>query len=83
MMNSSYLKQNIDENGEKRVGQVKYEPDLHRLDIRGGGKAGGDWEVDRGQDHHAGDVGGVDHAVFVGTPDVVGGLVDHVHQDGG
>ena len=60
MMNSSYLKQNIDENGEKRVGQVKYEPDLHWLDVRGGGKTGGDWEVDRGQDHHAGDVDGVD-----------------------
>ena len=86
MMNSSYLKQNIDENGEKRVGQVKYEPDLHRLDIRGGGEAGGHREIDRGQDHHAGDVDGVDQAVlvvFARHPDIVGGLVDHVHQDGG
>ena len=41
MMNSSYLKQNIDENGEKRVGQVEYEPDLHWLDVRGGGETGG------------------------------------------
>ena len=78
-----YLEYDIGQHYNKRVGQVKQQPDLHWLDIRGGGQAGGDWEVDRGQDHHAGDVGGVDHAVLVGTPDVVGGLVDHVHQDGG
>ena len=82
-MNSSYLKQNIDENGEKRVGQVEYEPDLHWLDVRGGGEAARDWEVDGGQHHHAGCVDFVDHAVLVGALDVVGGLVHHVYQDGG
>ena len=41
------------------------------------------WEVNIGQNHHAGDVDGVDQAVLVISGDVVGGLVDDVHQDGG
>ena len=41
------------------------------------------WEVDGGEDHHAGDVDGVDHVVLGVPGDVVGGLVDHVHEDGG
>ena len=41
---------------EEGVGQVPQEPHLHRLDGRGAGQRGGDREVDRGQDHHAGDV---------------------------
>ena len=41
---------------EEGVGQVPQEPHLHRLDGRGAWQRGGDREVDRGQDHHAGDV---------------------------
>ena len=41
---------------EEGVGQVPQEPHLHRLDGRGAGQRGGDREVHRGQDHHAGDV---------------------------
>ena len=41
---------------EEGVGQVPQEPHLHRLDGGGAGERGGDREVDRGQDHHAGDV---------------------------
>ena len=58
------LKQDIDQNHEKRISQVKYQPDLHRLDVGGGWEAGGDREVDRGQDHHAGDVDRVDHVIL-------------------
>ena len=43
-----YLEYDIGQHNNKRVGQVKQQPDLHWLDIRGGGQAGGDWEVDRG-----------------------------------
>ena len=38
--------------------------------------------MDRCQDHHAGDIDSVDQAVLVLSGDVVGGLVDDVHQDG-
>ena len=58
-------------------GKVEYEPDLHRLDCRGAGQAGGHREVDRGQDHHAGDVDG-DHQVHLTLrPHIVGHLVDN------
>ena len=43
---------------------------------------GGHPEVDRGQHHHAGDVDGLDQVVLCVSADVVGGLVDHVHEDG-
>ena len=80
---SSHLEADIDGDDEEGVGEVEEEPDLHRLDVRGGGEAGGHREVDRGQDHHAGDVDGVDQVVAGVSVDVVGHLVDHVHQDGG
>ena len=41
---------------EEGIGQVPQEPHLHWLDGGGAGERGGDREVDRGQDHHAGDV---------------------------
>ena len=74
---------NIDNDDQERVGQIEEEPDLHRFYVGGAGEAGGHREVDRGQDHHAGDVDGVDHAELVFTSDVVGGLVDDVHEDSG
>ena len=79
----AHLDKNVGDDDQERVGEVEEEPDLHWLDSWGAGQTGGDWEVDRGQDHHAGDVDGVDQAVLVLSGDVVGGLVDHVHQDGG
>ena len=75
----SHLEENIDNDDQDREGQVKEEPDLHRLDVGGAGQAGGDREVDRGQDHHAGDVDG-DEELQV---QVVGGLIDCVDEDGG
>ena len=75
------LKQDIDQNHEKRISQVKYQPNLHRLDVGGGGEAGGDREVDRGQDHHAGDVDRVHQAVLLIRHDIVGDLVNDVHED--
>ena len=79
----THLEENIDQDDEDGEGEVEEEPDLHRLDVGGAGEAGGDRDVDRGQDHHAGDVDGVDKVVFGVSGDVVGGLVDDVHQDGG
>ena len=81
-ISNSHLQQNIDNDDEDRVGEVEEEPDLHWLDVSSAGKAGGHREIDRGQDHHAGDVDSVDQAVLVLSGDVVGGLVDDVHQDG-
>ena len=78
-----YLKTDVDQNDEERVGEVEEQPDLHRFDVWGCRQAGGDRQVDRGQDHHAGDVDGVDQTELVLVTDVVGGLVDDVHQDGG
>ena len=75
-----YLEDDIDEYDKERIGEVEQEPHLYRFDVRGGGEAGGHWEIDGGQDHHAGDVDGVDHVVLV-PGDVVRSLVDQVDQD--
>ena len=80
---TTHLKCDIDKYDEDREGQVEEEPDLHRLDVGGAGETGGHGQVDRGQHHHAGDVDGVDQVVLGVSGDVVGGLVDNVHQDGG
>ena len=77
------LQHNVEDDDEEGEGEVDEEPDLHRFDPQRAGEGGGDREVDGGEDHHAGDVDG-DHQV--GLPlhrQVVGGLVDDVHQDGG
>ena len=73
------LQQDIDQDGDEGVGEVEEEPDLDRFDVHGDGQTRGHREVDGGQDHHAGDVDGVDHAVLVLSADIVGRLVDHVH----
>ena len=57
--------------------ELKYEPDFNRLDIRGGWETGGHWEVDGGQDHHAGDVDAVDQAVLV----LPGNVLDGGHDE--
>ena len=76
------LENDVGEDDLEGVEQVDQEPDLHRLDTGRAGQAGGHREVDGGQDHHAGDVDGVDHVVLGVTGDVVRGLVDEVHEDG-
>ena len=79
----SYLDDDIWDDDQERPEEVEKEPEFYRLDVQCDWEAGGDREVDWGQDHHAGDVDGVDHAVLVLAADVVRGLVDDVHQDGG
>ena len=78
----SDLTNDVRENDLQRIEQVDQEPGLHRLDGGRVGEAGGHREVDGGQDHHAGDVDGVDHVVPVRSSDEVGGLIDDVHEDG-
>ena len=77
----SHLQHNIHEYDKKWVGQVKEKPDLHRLDVGGAGQTDGYREVDRGQDHHAGDVDGEDQVVPGVPVDIIGDLVDHVHEN--
>ena len=71
----SHLEENVDNDHQHREGQVKEEPDFHRLDVGGAGEAGGDGQVDRGQHHHAGHVDGVDQ---LGVDQLVFKIVLHV-----
>ena len=65
------------------IGDAEEQPDLHRFNVGGVGQRHGDGHVDGGEHHHAGDVHR-DDQVILGVPrDVVGGLVDDVHQEGG
>ena len=77
-----YLHNNIDKDDHEGVDEADEQPDLHRLDAGRVGQRGGDREVDRGQDHHAGDVHRDDQLVPALPGDVVGQLVDHVHHQG-
>ena len=79
----NYLKEDIDDDNQERVGQVEEEPDLYRFDVRRAGQTIRNWEVDGGQNHEGGDVQIHYDLVSVLSLDVVGGLVDDVHQDGG
>ena len=76
-----HLNKNVDNNNEGRVDQRKEEPHLHRFDLSGGGQAGGHRQVDGGQHHHAGDIDCDDQLILVLGGDVVGGLVNDVHQE--
>ena len=79
----TYLHDNICQYDQDGVCEVEQQPDLYRLDVGCAGEGGGDGHVDGGEHHHAGDVHR-DDQVILGVPgDVVGGLVDDVHQDGG
>ena len=76
-----YLHEDVTQYDQKGVAQVEQEPDLYRLDVRGGGQTGGHRDEDGGEDHHAGDVDGVDQVVLRVPGDVVGQLVYQVHQN--
>ena len=77
----TYLQDHIDQDGGEGIGEVEDQPDLHRLDVGGAGQTDGYREVDRGQDHHAGDVDGEDQVVPGVPVDLIGDLVDHVHEN--
>ena len=83
-----YLKENVWEYDQDRVGQIEDEPDLDRLDVGGAGEAGGHGDVEGGEDHHAGDaevrdefrntvvlslLDCVDQVISVVSSDIVGG----------
>ena len=77
------LEHHVADDDKEWVGQVEQEPHLDGFDDGRAGQTAGHGEVDRGEDHHAGDVYGDDHVVLCLSSDVVGGLVNYVHQDGG
>ena len=78
-----YLEENISDNYQERPEEVEEEPLLNGFDVKGDREVLWNRDVDRGQQHHAGDVDGVDQVVLGVSGDVVGGLVDDIHQDGG
>ena len=78
-----YLDNDVNHDDQEWISKVEEEPDLNGFDGCCGGQAGGDREVDRGKDHHAGDVDSYNKFTFIRGRDIVGGLVDDVHQDGG
>ena len=78
-----YLEENISDNYQERPEEVEEEPLLNGFDIKGDREVLWNRDVDRGQQHHAGDVNAVDQAALVLLADVVVGLVDDIHQDGG
>ena len=79
----THLQNNVDKDDKKRISQVEEEPHLHRFDGGGAGEGGGHRQVDGGQHHHTCDVHGDNQVILAVSSDIVGQLVDDVHQDGG
>ena len=77
-----YLHHDIHQYNHKRKSQIEEEPNLDWFDVGSAGQGGWHGEVDGGENHHAGDVDGVQQVVPRLTDDVVAGVVDDVHQDG-
>ena len=76
-----HLEEDVGQYCDERIGEIKNQPELNRFDFRGDGQAWGHWDEDGGEDHHAGDVDGVDQVVLRVPGDVVGQLVYQVHQN--
>ena len=79
----THLQNDVDKDDKERISQVEEEPHLHRFDGGGAGQGGGHRQVDGGKHHHARDVHGDNQVVLAVSSDIVGQLVDDVHQDGG
>ena len=79
----TYLHDHVGNNDPERIGNAEEQPHLHRFDVRGVGQGHGDRHVDGGEHHHACDVDCDDQVILGVSSDVVGGLVDDVHQNGG
>ena len=77
------VEQDVDQDDEEGKDETKEKPNIHYLDGGGGGEAVGHRDVEGGEDHHAGDVHGDDGLQELGVSQVVGGLVDDVHEDRG
>ena len=75
----TYLEKYVDNDDHDRIGQVEEEPDINIFQSSGVREAVGDSNIDGGEDHHAGDVHR--HKEVKVAPDIVGCLVDYVHQD--
>ena len=77
------VEEDVDQDDEEGKDETEEKPNIHYLDGGGGGEAVGHRDVEGGEDHHAGDVHRDDGLQELGVGQVVGGLVDNVHEYGG
>ena len=76
-----YLHDNICNDHKEWIEEIKEEPYFYWFDVWSAREGGGDREVDRGEDHHAGDVH-CDYQVLARVRGKVDNcLVDDIHQD--
>ena len=80
--NQTHLQNNVDKDDKKRISQVEEEPHLHRFDSGGAWEGGGHRQVDGGKHHHTRNVHCHNQVILAVSCDIVGQLVDDVHQDG-
>ena len=79
----THLQYHICDYDQERISQADQEPILHRFDLCSARKWGEDGEIDGGEHDHARDVDSDDQVILGVSGDVVGGLVDDVHQECG
>ena len=73
----------VDEYNKKGIDETEEKPDLDILDRGGGRETGRDSDVDGGEDYHAGEIDSYHGFKIVLCSEMIGQLVDDVHQDGG
>ena len=76
-----HLEKNVGNDDQEWVCKIKQEPNFNRLDSRCAWQTVRNRKINRGKNHHAGDVHSDDELISIVCPDVASSLVDNVHQD--
>ena len=79
----NHVNSNVKENDEKGKDERGEKPDVHMFNARSSREGGSHGDVEGREDHEGGEVEGDDGLQVLAVVQVVGGLVDDVHQDGG
>ena len=76
---SFHMDVSIYQDDQKWIDETKEKPDLNIFDRRAGRETARDSDVDRGEDHHTGDVDSDDVTKEFLSDKIVGNLVNNVH----
>ena len=71
----------LNQNNEERIDETEQKPDFNIFDRGGGGEAARDRDVESRKNHHTCDVDRDDITEEIITVEIVGRLVDDIHED--
>ena len=80
---SCYLNEGLGQDNNEGIDEAEEKPNLNILDRSSGGEATGDGDVESRENHQGSEIDLDDVTAKYGSFEVVSGLVDDVHQNGG